>query len=150
MRLTSKLLQGPDLLGMLNAALSAEWLAYYQYQMGSEELPEGEIKAELRQHADEELHHAQMLIGRITELGGRPADTLEEWLDLSPCAFDAPTDPTPGRLLEQNIAGEKCAIKFYTSLMFACGSDDKTKTMVAGILHQEMEHLSDLEKLSKG
>ena len=48
------------LLEMLNAALSEEWLAYYQYWIGAR-LIEGsmrsEVEPELLEHANEETHN---------------------------------------------------------------------------------------------
>lgn len=56
------------LIEMLNAALCEEWLAYYQYWVGAR-IMEGPmripIEAELLEHANEELKHAEMLIERI-------------------------------------------------------------------------------------
>ena len=53
------------LIEMLNAALCEEWLAYYQYWVGAR-IMEGPmripIEAELLEHANEELKHAEMLI----------------------------------------------------------------------------------------
>ena len=63
------------LIEMLNAALCEEWLAYYQYWVGAR-IMEGPmripIEAELLEHANEELKHAEMLIERIIQLGGTP------------------------------------------------------------------------------
>ena len=63
------------LLGMLNAALSEEWLAYYQYWIGAR-LMEGpmrsEVEPELLVHADQELGHAVLVVNRIIQLGGTP------------------------------------------------------------------------------
>jgi bacterioferritin len=54
-------IDGKKLLQMLNEALCEEWLAYYQYWIGSR-LIEGpmrsEIEPELQVHADQELNHA--------------------------------------------------------------------------------------------
>ena len=59
------------LIEMLNAALCEEWLAYYQYWVGAR-IMEGPmripIEAELLEHANEELKHAEMLIERIIQL----------------------------------------------------------------------------------
>ena len=56
------------LLQMLNAALSEEWLAYYQYWVGAR-LMEGpmrsEIEPELLIHATQEFNHAVLVVNRI-------------------------------------------------------------------------------------
>ena len=55
------------LIGMLNAALAEEWLAYYQYWIGAR-LMEGpmrsEVEPELLLHATQELNHAVLVVNR--------------------------------------------------------------------------------------
>jgi bacterioferritin len=64
-----------QLIGLLNKALSDEWLAYYQYWIGAK-VVKGPMKdaviAELNLHATEELAHATLLTTRIIQLGGIP------------------------------------------------------------------------------
>ena len=59
------------LIGLLNAALSEEWLAYYQYWIGAR-LMEGpmrsEVEPELLVHADQELNHAMLVVNRIIHI----------------------------------------------------------------------------------
>ena len=43
----------------------------------------------------------------------------KDWFDISPYKYDAPSDPYVAVLLDQNIAGEQCAIFTYKSLMDA-------------------------------
>ena len=64
-----------DLVKLLNKAYSDEWLAYYQYWIGSKVVrgPNKEaVIAELTLHATEELAHATLLTTRIIQLAGRP------------------------------------------------------------------------------
>ena len=65
-----KILQGKldvkSLIDQLNAALSEEWVAYYQYWVGAlvvEGAMRADVQGEFEEHAEEERHHAQ-LIGR--------------------------------------------------------------------------------------
>ena len=62
-------------LELLNKAFADEWLAYYQYWLGSKVVA-GPMKdaviAELLQHAADELRHADMVTTRIIQLGGTP------------------------------------------------------------------------------
>ena len=63
-----------DLLAQLNAALSEEWLAFYQYWVGSfvvEGDMRGDVQREFQEHAAEEYNHAKLLADRIIELEGR-------------------------------------------------------------------------------
>ena len=64
-----------DLLAQLNAALSEEWLAFYQYWVGSfvvEGAMRGDVQREFQEHAAEEYNHAKLLADRIIELEGVP------------------------------------------------------------------------------
>jgi bacterioferritin len=69
---------------VLNKALADEWLAHYQYWVGSKVVA-GPMKdaviTELLQHAAEEMSHAELLTTRIIQLGGTPV--------LTPSATDA-------------------------------------------------------------
>ena len=60
-----------ELLAQLNAALSEEWLAFYQYWVGSfvvEGAMRGDVQREFQEHAAEEYNHAKLLADRIIEL----------------------------------------------------------------------------------
>ena len=142
-----------ELLKLLNAAYASEWLAYYQYWLGAK-LVKGPMKdgvaAELNLHATEELAHAVLLSGRIIQLGGTPALTPGEWGQLSPCPYDAPADPYVGVILDQNIAGEQCAISTYKNIMDVTKDKDMvTYNLALTILTQEVEHEEDLQSLKE-
>lgn len=135
----------------LNRAYASEWLAHYQYWLGAK-LIKGPMKdavaAELTLHATEELGHAVLLADRIIQLGGIPVAHPREWISMSPCAYDAPVDPLVGTLLDQNIAGEQCAIGVYKDLMdLTKDKDPVTWNMALTILQQEVEHEEDLQSL---
>mgnify|MGYP001563011131 CR=1 FL=1 len=142
-----------ELLRLLNAAYASEWLAYYQYWLGAK-LIKGPMKdavaAELYLHASEELNHAVLLAGRIIQLGGTPVLDPKAWFDLSPCAYDAPGDPYVTVILDQNIAGEQCAITSYKQLMDTTKDKDMvTYNLALTILEQEVEHEEDLQSLKE-
>ena len=137
------------LIGMLNGALSEEWLAYYQYWIGAR-LMEGpmrsEIEPELLLHANQELNHAVLVVGRIIQLGGTPVVHPADWFKFSQCEYDAPTDPYVETVLNQNLRGERCAIKRYKDLAdFTNGKDHTTHQMATSILNEELEHEQDIE-----
>lgn len=140
-----------QIVDLLNKAYASEWLAYYQYWLGTK-LIKGPMKdavaAELTLHATEELAHANLVAGRIIQLGGTPVLSPDGWLKESPCAYDAPEDPYVAVLLDQNIAGEQCAISIYKGLMDKTkDADPVTYNMALGILAQEVEHEEDLQSL---
>ncbi|HPA77835.1 MAG TPA: ferritin-like domain-containing protein [Kiritimatiellia bacterium] len=140
-----------ELVLILNKALSDEWLAHYQYWVGSKVVA-GPMKdaviAELVQHATEEMAHAELLTTRIIQLGGTPVLTPAKWFDLTNCAYDAPADPFVQVVLEQNIKGEQCAISVYDKLMkLTKDADPVTYNIALQIIEQEVEHEEDLQSL---
>jgi len=142
-----------QLLKLLNAAYASEWLAYYQYWLGAK-LSKGPMKdavdAELNLHATEEINHEVLLAERIIQLGGAPVPDPHDWFALSPCKYDAPTDPYVNVLLDQNIAGEQCAITTYKKLMDITKDKDMvTYNLALTILTQEVEHEEDLQSLKE-
>jgi bacterioferritin len=140
-----------QLLKLLNQAYASEWLAYYQYWLGAKVIKgpmKDAVAAELNLHATEELAHALLLSNRIIQLGGTPVLTPQGWISTSPCKYDAPEDPYVAVLLDQNIAGEQCAITTYKGLMDATKDKDMvTYNMALTILEQEVEHEEDLQSL---
>ena len=138
-----------QLIDMLNAALSEEWLAYYQYWIGAR-LMEGpmrsEVEPELLLHATQELGHAVLVVDRIIQLGGTPVINPNEWTKLARCTYDEPNDPYIEVILEQNLSGERCAIKRYKEIAdFTNGKDHTTHQIAVSILNEEIEHENDIE-----
>src|SRR4030066_664878 len=109
-----------ELLNLLNKALSDEWLAYYQYWIGSK-IVKGPMKdaviAELAIHATEELSHAELIVARIIQLGGTPVLSPEEWYKLTNCGYDPPVNHYVEEIINQNIKGEQCAIRIYNEML---------------------------------
>ncbi len=140
-----------ELIGLLNKALSDEWLAYYQYWIGAKVVKgptKDAVMAELIQHATEELGHADMIALRIMQLGGTPVLEPKEWYNLTNCGYEVPSDPFVKMILEQNIKGERCAIETYNRLMAIVKDKDPiTYNMVLTIISQEVEHEEDLQSL---
>ena len=142
-----------ELINLLNKALSDEWLAYYQYWIGSK-VVKGPMKdaviAELTLHSTEELSHAELISARIIQLGGIPVLSPKEWLKLTNCGYDEPKDPYVEEILNQNIKGEQCAIRVYNNLLdITRVADPVTYNVVLTILSQEVEHEEDLSALKE-
>jgi bacterioferritin len=139
---------------MLNSALADEWLAYYQYWVGAK-IVRGpmrpEVEAELKEHAEEEFGHANMLADRIVQLGGNPLLDPGELSEKSGCGYDAPKDPHVLKILEQNIKGEQCAIKTYHEILekIRQGNDPITFHMIRKIMEDEVKHEDDLQNLQE-
>ena len=138
-----------QLIDMLNAALSEEWLAYYQYWIGARVMEgpmRSEVEPELLEHANEELEHAEMIADRIIQLGGTPVINPKDWTKLARCPYDEPSDPYIEVILQQNLRGERCAIQRYQEIAnFTAGKDFATHEMAVEILNDELEHEEDIE-----
>jgi bacterioferritin len=141
------------LVNLLNKALADEWLAYYQYWIGSKVVVgpmRNALVAELEEHAGDELRHANMLVERILQLGGTPILEPKEWYQQTSCGYLTPEDPKVTAILKQNIQGEQCAINVYDKLLkFTKDKDQITYNMVLEILEDEVEHEDDLEALQE-
>lgn len=141
------------LIELLNKAFADEWLAYYQYWIGAK-VVSGPMKdaviAELMQHAADELRHADMVLNRIIQLGGTPITTPKKWFDLTNCGYEEPSDPFVRKILEQNIAGEQCAIGVYHAMLEEVGGKDSvTYNLATQILQDEVMHEEDLQALQE-
>lgn len=137
------------LIDMLNSALAEEWLAYYQYWIGARVMEgpmRSEVEPELLLHATQELAHAELVAGRIIQLGGTPILNPARWNELARCSYEEPTDPYIEEILKQNLTGERCAIQRYEELAdFTIGKDYATYQMAITILNEELEHEHDIE-----
>ena len=141
-----------ELTEMLNKALADEWLAYYQYWVGSKVVKgpmRTEVEKELEEHADEELKHANMLAERIIQLGGTPLLNPSDFGKHTNCGYDAPVNPFVENVLNQNIKGEQCAIDVYHKMLekVKLGNDPITFNMLRKIMEEEVEHEEDLQAL---
>jgi len=140
------------LVTLLNRAFCDEWLAYYQYWIGAE-VALGKsapvIIPELKEHAGEELSHAQKLAKRINELGGTPAISPADWFKESTCGYMAPVNTDAMEILLQNLQSERCAIEVYVHILNTVkGKDLITEHLIREILEDEVEHETDLENLA--
>ena len=148
-----KILQGKldvkSLIDQLNAALSEEWLAYYQYWVGAlvvEGAMRADVQGEFEEHAEEERHHAQLIADRIIELEGVPVLDPKKWFELARCKDDSPTAFDSVSLLNQNVSSERCAILRYQEIAnFTNGKDYTTCDIAKHILAEEEEHEQDLQ-----
>lgn len=136
---------------LLNKAFADEWLAYYQYWIGAEVVKgamRGAVVAELIEHANDELRHAQMLSKRIMQLGGTPLLEPKAWYTHTNCGYAIPSDFHVKKILQQNIEGEQCAIGVYEALLKETKNKDVlTYNMSLEILNDEVEHEDDLQAL---
>ncbi len=144
-------LEVEELIKLLNRAYADEWLAYYQYYI-EEKVVKGIMKdaaiAELTQHAQDELRHADMVAQRILQLGGTPLLNPKEWFVHTNCGYEEPKSFDVLAILDDAIKGEQCAIKTYSDILeITQNKDIVTYDIVSQILADEVEHEEDLVAL---
>lgn len=131
-------------LDQLNAALSEEWLAYYQYWTAAKMVTGAqrvELQQEFRKHAMQELEHASMICDRIIELEGVPVLTPQEWFKHARCVYDTPTAFDSEYFLRTIIIGEQCSMRSYQQLAeLTEGKDFITNDLAKRILMEEARH----------
>lgn len=142
-----------EIVTLLNKAYADEWLAHYQYWVGSK-VVKGIMKeaviAELVQHAADELRHATMVADRIIQLGGTPLLHPKDWLTHTICGYDAPQNPQVLEVLAQNIKGEQCAISVYDKIAtLTKDSDIVTYNIATQIMADEVLHEEELQALQE-
>lgn len=142
-----------EIVALLNRAYADEWLAHYQYWVGSK-VVKGIMKeaviAELVQHAADELRHATMVADRIIQLGGTPLLHPKDWLTNTICGYDAPENPQVLEVLAQNIKGEQCAIGVYERLAELTKDKDIVTFNIANqIMADEVLHEEELQALQE-
>ena len=137
---------------MLIKALADEWLASYQYWV-CKHLASGEGRCdaiqEFEQHEKEEKEHAEKLMERIKQLGGKPIFNPNEWQVLG----NPWTEVNNESVCEQlsiTIKAEEDAIAYYNKIIEYCkGIDEATMKICRDILVDEEEHRYDLNELKK-
>ncbi len=134
---------------LLNEALATEViciLRYKRHYFMTAGISARHVKARFLQHVTEERAHADQLLERIVQLGGKP--------DLSPerLLIRSHAEHIEGESLVEMIAAdlldERIAIASYRDMITAIGSDDPTTQQVlAQILAQEEAHAENLASL---
>src|SRR3989344_8037892 len=141
-----------EIIGLLNKALADEWLAQYQYWVGSL-IVHGpmrpDVQEELSEHEKDEHKHANLLAERIIQLGGRPITHIKDLEKMANCPYDEPASDHVLKILAQNIEGEQCAIKVYSDMLKRLMElkDPVTYHIIRSILQDELGHEQDLQDL---
>jgi bacterioferritin len=140
-----------EIIKVLNKAYADEWLAYYQYFIEAKVI-KGIMKdaaiAELNQHANDELRHANMVADRILQLGGTPLLNPKDWFTHTNCGYEEPKNFDVVSILKDSIKGEECAISTYSAIAdMTRDKDIVTYDLVSEILADEVEHEEDLQDL---
>jgi len=128
-----------DIIKDLNGDLAYEYAAAIQYIQHAATLTGGEfqsINAELLVHVNEEIGHANILAEQIDYLGGVPTMDVAE----------RHTDKDSKKMLEQDLEGERLAIKRYKERIKQAQALElwALETALKQILADEEEHERDI------
>jgi bacterioferritin len=134
---------------LLNEALATEIVCVLRYKhdyfmaVGIHADP---VSAEFGEHAKEEQAHADMLAGRITQLGGNPDLNPEGLRSRSHSEYIVRNSLVD--MIRENLIAERIAVDSYSQIINYIGdSDPTTRRMLEEILAKEEEHAEDLADL---
>jgi len=136
---------------ILNEALATEIvcnLRYTAHYFLAEGIEAESVKAEFKEHAEQELEHAHRIAERIKQLNGKPNFNPEGILSRSHAQFEE--GETLVEMIKENLIAERIAIETYREIVFYFGDNDSTsKRLMESILAQEEEHADDMADLLK-
>ncbi len=141
-----------EVLRLLNQALATELvcvLRYKRHYFMARGIHAATVAAEFREHAAEELEHADLIAERIVQLGGEPDFSPMTLLARSHAEYVEGT--TLLDMIRENLVAERIAIDSYREIVHYLGDDDSTtKRMIESILAVEEEHADELSDLVAG
>ena len=134
---------------VLNDALATEVIAILRYQRHyfmTAGIGARYVKATFLQHVTEERAHADLLVERIVQLGGKAELSPERLLKRSQ-AEDVEGESLL-QMITADLTAERVAIESYRDMITAIDSDDPaTQQVLARILEQEEVHAESLARL---
>jgi bacterioferritin len=136
---------------LLNGSLATELvctLRYKRHYYVASGIKGRYVAAEFKQHAIEELGHADQIAERIMQLGGTPDFNPVGLADRSHAEYFAGT--VLHDMIRENLVAERIAIESYRAfIQFLGDKDPTTRSMLESILSMEEEHADDLTDLMK-
>ena len=139
---------GDDVVDKLKHALATEYYAYHMYRSAynmAKGIRRTSIIDELKEHASEELEHADMLEDRIRILGGSTFSDPTEWDIWNETTIPSITSSDIGEILAVVRDSEKYAVDVYSKLYNELTDDPVSQDIVLRILTKEQEHLFDVQ-----
>jgi bacterioferritin len=134
---------------VLNEVVATELVCYLRYKrhyFTAKGMNATNAEAEFLQHATDELGHADLAAGRITQLQGDP--------DFNPDILSkrSHAEYVPGNTLQEmvteDLVAERVAVASYQEIIRWLGNDDPTtRNMIETILAVEEEHAEDMLNL---
>ena len=140
-----------NVIATLNEALATElvcMLRYKRHQFMAASVSAAPVAAEFMAHALDEMSHADLLAGRIVELGGEPNFSPDGLAARSHAEY-VEGDSLASMIME-NLIAERIAIESYREAIFCLGDQDPTTRRVLGeILARAAQHAENLVTLIK-
>jgi bacterioferritin len=141
-----------QVLKMLNEALATEIvcvLRYRRHHFMARGIHGQSVGAEFLVHSNEEQGHADLLAGRIVQLGGEPDFSPDRLTERSHAEY------VPGnslaQMIRENLVAERIAIDSYRDMVRFLGDRDPTTSdLLKQILAVEEEHADELSDLLEG
>ena len=137
---------------ILNKALATEIvcvLRYKRHYFTAAGIHAAPAAAEFLEHANEEMHHADLLARRIVELRGKP-DFSPDGLSKRSYAEYVEGDSLTA-MIEEDLVAERIAIEGYRQMIGYLGEKDPTtQRLLKEILASEEGHAEDLSSLLQG
>ena len=136
-------------IGLLNEALATEivcnlrYRAHYFMAVG---IHYPAVADEFKEHAEDELEHADKIAERIRQLNGHPNFNPEGLLTRSHAQFAEGATLTD--LIKEDLIAERIAIESYREIVRYLGEKDPTsRRVMEHILAKEEEHADDMATL---
>lgn len=132
---------------LLNDALATELvcvLRYKRHHFMASGLNSPKIAEEFLIHANEESGHADMIAGRIVQIGGEPDFSPSTLLERSHADYDDSNDLQT--MVRVNLIAERIACESYRQMItLLADKDPTTRRMLELILADEEEHADELK-----
>lgn len=139
----------PRVIQVCNEALATEIvcvLRYKRHYYTATGIHAEPVAAEFLEHAADEQRHADMLAGRITQLGGQPDFDPARLSTRSHTQYDDSPDLVD--MIREDLVAERIAIASYTEIAQWLGDGDPTTRRVfEELLADEEDHADDLASL---
>lgn len=134
---------------ILNEALATEIvcvLRYMHHYFMATGVHGKSVSDEFKEHADEEREHADLIAGRIQQLGGKPDYNPRTLLERSVSHYVE--GETLEDMIKEDLIAERVVIDVYQKMIeYFANNDPTTRRMIEHIKEQEEEHASDLADL---
>ena len=134
---------------VLNEVVATEIVCYLRYKrhyFTAKGLNASNAEAEFLQHATDELGHADLAAGRITQLQGEPDFNPDILSKRSHAEYNDAHELK--EMVKEDLVAERIAIESYSDIVRWLANDDPTtRKTIEDILKKEEEHADDMANL---